>query len=843
MGTGVIQTSFTSGELSPSLLGRVDLNRYQNGLQTCRNFIVRQYGGVSNRPGSTLVHEAKYSDTPVRLIEFQFSTVQTYILEFGHQYMRIHKDGETVYSGGSPVEIATPWLADDLFDLSYTQSADILTVCHPDYPTKQISRYSHVNWTITNFDPKLGPLKDINVDEAKSIYSGYYTPAGGGMPAPCLIANWDAFTDDNVGDLVYLEQMPDASTEAWEVNKAISNGEYITANGHFYMATSANPITTFTHEGSTIAHKRITGTTSPDHTEGKEWDGTGNLEGAVYRAPNTDYNADAYVGVEWEYQHSGFGIVQITNYVDARKVGYNVVKTLPPSLTTSPGTYKWALSAWSVTEGYPAATGYHNQRQLFGGTPGQPQTVWMSAVKGFNDFGTSMPILDDEAISFTLASREVNEIRHFLPLSELILLTSGGEWLIRGDSSGAILPSTINARAQGFGGSSRLAPIVVGSTALYVQDKGSQVRSLGYSFEQDAFIGNDLTVLSSHLFYNRSLVDWAYQKIPFSVAWCVRDDGTLLGLTYMREQEVVGWFKCDTDGYYESVASISEGGEDAVYFVVRRTINGTERRFIERMDSRYFGNVKDCKFLDCSLSYDGRNSSSTTMTITGGTNWDQTETVTVTASASFFPADAVGDEIVYYSTDGQTYRLRVIERTSATVVQAIPNRIIPAEYRVARSDWAFARNQFAGIDHLEGKTVSILADGHVHPQQVVTSGTVTLQYCASVVHIGLPYTADMKTLPLSVQGQQIRDKQKLIAKVKMICEESVGVFAGPDANHLMEYKQRSTENYDEAIAPATGMFEVSTIAEWNENGVVMIRQSDPLPLTVLAIIPDVTIGG
>ncbi|MGL4680417.1 MAG: hypothetical protein ACRCWC_13675, partial [Plesiomonas shigelloides] len=519
----------------------------------------------------------------------------------------------------------------------------------------------------------------------------------------------------------------------------------------------------------------------------------------------------------------------------------SVGKRLPDNVVSGT-TYKWAIEAWGGDQGYPAATGYHDQRQVFGGTAGQPQTVWFSSVGGYTDFGTSLPVLDDEAITFTLASREVNEIRHFLPLSELILLTSGAEWLIKGDQNGNLLPGAINVKAQGYGGAAYLPPIVVGSTALYVQDKGSQVRALGYSFEQDAFTGNDLTVLSSHLFQGHNLTDWAYQKIPFSCAWAVRDDGKLLGLTYLREQEVVGWHVHETDGYFESVASVSEGNEDAIYFVVRRTINGVTKRFVERLDSRFFTDVKECAFLDCSLAYDGRNATATTMTLTGGTNYDQTETLTLTASASTFTAGDVGNEIVYLA-DGITYRLRITAYTSGTVVSVIPNRIIPAAYRSARTDWAKAVDDLAGLSHLEGKTVSILADGNVHPQVVVTSGAITLQYRAAVIRVGLPYDADFETLPLSVQGQNLRDKNKIISKVSLLCEESRGIFAGPDADHLTEYKQRSNENYDEAIVPATGLFEILTTSRWDKNGVVYIRQSDPLPLSILAVIPEVSVGG
>lgn len=930
MPTGVIQPSFTSGELSPSVFGRIDLNRYQTGLKTCKNFIVRQYGGVTNRPGTTLVNEVKDSSGAVRLIPFAFSTVQTYILEFGDQYMRVHKDGGTVYDGASPVEIATPWEAADLQRLSYTQSADVVTICHPDYPPSQITRTSHTAWTVAEFNNVNGPFLEINVDESKTMY---VSSAEGTI---VLTSSFDVFSSDNIGDYVYLESMPESSIPVWEVAKAISNGDVITAGAAYYMAVSPNNGT----------YTRITGTLRPTHIEGNAWDGTGLVEASVYRPPGTTNNKDAIVGVEWQYLHSGYGTCKITAVTDARNATATVVKRLPDALVTSTSgttktvsgvsanvngqlrvttsiahgitngakvtviinwqwygvtgkdeygadvygyvaktstysrycyvvdtthvdvyaswppagyssftsgtiqavsmsaqpTHKWAFSAWSVSEGYPSATGYNDQRQVFGGTYGQPQTVWFSAKGGYGDFGTSIPVLDDEAMTFTLASREVNEIRHFLPLSELILLTSGGEWLVRGDNGAVILPSTINVKAQGYGGSSYLPPLVVGSTALYVQDKGTQVRALGYSFEQDAFVGNDLTVLSSHLFQGHTLTSWAYQKTPFSTAWVVRDDGTLLGLTYLREQEVIGWHVHETDGTFESVASVSENNEDAVYFVVNRTINGTTKRFIERLDNRFYSDVKDARFLDCALHYDGTNTTSVTMTLSGGILYDHTEDLTLTASASVFSAGDVGDVIMYEDGD-VVYRLTISGYTSATVVTVVANRFIPDEFRSARTDWIAGRNQFSGLSHLEGKTVGILADGNVLPQQVVASGEVALDRPYGKVHVGLPYAADFETLPLSVTGQNLRDKYKLVNKVSLLCESSRGIFAGTDSDNLTEYKQRSTEFYDQPIAPATDMFEILVTAKWDKNGIVFVRQSDPLPLTVLAVIPEVSIGG
>lgn len=896
MGQGVIQASFTAGELAPSLYGRIDLARYYTGLRTCRNFIVHQHGGVSNRTGSALVDEL---DGVSVLIPFQFSTVQTYVLVFGHYTMSVFKDGARVVypvghlQAGQPVVVTTLYPESALQVLKYTQNADVMTLCHPDIPQQQLSRYDHHDWRFSAFANVEGPFLDINVDTTKTVTAS-------NVSGPITItAAVDMFTSDMVGQLFYLEQNPDASTKRWEVQKGITVNDVRRAGANYYRATASG----------------TTGTIRPDHTEGASSDGD--------------------PGVPWFYLHSGSGIALITGFTDAKHVSATVVKRLPDMVastvasrvisnviatpaetsqnaivvsnghgfpsgasvtiqnvlgTTSANgtwpisvidanqfelvgcvdtaiyisggtatlstaaipTYKWAFEAWGGGCCYPATSTYYQQRQVFGSSLKEPQTVWMSRTKGYTDYGVSTPVLDDDAVTFTVASREVNEIRHMIELSELIMLTSGGEWVMKGSQDGVLTPSSVNVKRQSTIGCSHVPPVTVDSSALFVTEKGTQLRSLGYSFQQDAFIGNDLTVLAHHLFRGHRIVSLAYQRIPYSCVWAVRDDGVLLGLTYLPEQEVAGWHRHDTQGAYESVCCISEGGEDAVYVVVRREIGGVVQRFLERFRTRAFSELRDAFFVDCGLSYDGRNATATTMAITGGTSWDHTELLTVAASSttgvnggSGFGVGDVGDEIVFHeSTAGIAYRLRIVQVDSTTQVKGYSNRTLPSGYRgMPRADWEFAHNTIAGLSHLEGMTVNILADGCEEEPRIVTGGVVTLDRPAAVVHAGLPIVADLETLDISSSGQNIRDKQKLINHVSLQVQESMGVMVGPDPGHLTEVKQRALENYDETAAPISTLVDLRVQASWNKSGRVYVRQSKPLPITILAVIPEVSVGG
>lgn len=827
------QPSFSGGELAPSLWGRVDLARYQTSLKRCRNFITRQYGGADNRPGTRFVAATKDASKASRLIPFAFSTVQTYALEFGDYYMRVHKDGaQVVYpaghaSAGQPVEIATPYPASAVASLKYTQSADVLTVCHQDYAPRQFSRYDHHDWRVSEYAPEEGPFKDVAFDKTVTV------TASAATGSITITSTADIFAAGNVGNLFYLEQAS-SDTPAWQGAKQMSaastspDGRLCRSNGKVYVADGNTAVTDQAH---------WTGTTAPSHDEGTEQDGTGTYYGASPAGP---------MGVKWRYLHSGYGIVRIAGVTNARTATATVIRRLPDAVVSA-GTYKYAHAAWSSIEGYPGTVGYYQQRMVFGATKQQPQTLWMTKVGDFKSFGKSTPLVDDDAITRSLVSRQVNEIRHILPLDSLLVLTSGGEWLLSGPDD-VLTPSTMSTKQQGYGGCSHLPPIVSGISAVYLQDDNATIQDLAYSLQADGFDGEELSTLANHLFAGREIVDLAYARRPNTVIWMVRDDGALVGLTYMKTQQVVGWHWHDTDGAFESVCAIREGNEDAVYAIVRRTVNGGSARYVERFANRRFDTIEDAFFVDCGLTYDGRNTGATTMTVSGGSTWDyRYETFTVTASASYFNGGMVGAVLqLPYGDDGAVLRLAIESVTSGTVCVCRASRDVPEALRgVATTDWRLARATFTGLSHLEGKTVSILADGSVHPQLVVSGGAITLQTAAAVVHAGLPYISDLQTLDLSSVQDALRARVKNVPSVTVLANSSRGLLAGTgfDADKLFEVKQRDAENYDQPIQLRTGLFDVSLTGKWETTGSVCIRQEDPLPLSVLSIMPDIVVGG
>lgn len=513
----------------------------------------------------------------------------------------------------------------------------------------------------------------------------------------------------------------------------------------------------------------------------------------------------------------------------------------------------FALGAWSPLFGYPSEVEYFSDRLFFAGSRTAPQTLWASKIGAYSDFGRSVPLVDDDSLTFTINARRLNRIQDLCALDNLLPLTGGGVWRMTAGSDDVVSPSTVGFKPQDYFGASKLPAQVVGNSAVYVQDKGQLVRDIAYSFTADGYEGGDLTAFAEHFVEGFELVDVAYSQSPYSVVWLVRNDGKLLSLTYMREQQVVGWAMHETDGAFEAVCCVPEGGEDATYVVVRRVVEGTERRYVERLASRLISDISESFFVDSGLTYDGRNTTSTTIALSGGTSWDEEEVLTVTASSAIFTgASDVGDVLQLRRTllvDNEEFevsvRVTIATFTSTTQVQVVPIGEVPVELRgTPTSQWTFARDTIGGLDHLEGREVAVLADGNVQDRKVVTGGQIALDLPGGIVHVGLPYEAMGETLDINIPGEQsVRNRQKLIRKVSMQVLGTRGLFAGPDRDHLDEVKQREFEDYTEPTEASGELFEIPTDARWDRNGRVMFVQRDPLPVTILSIVPDVMIGG
>ncbi|MBB3308682.1 hypothetical protein FHT78_000411 [Rhizobium sp. BK196] len=443
-------------------------------------------------------------------------------------------------------------------------------------------------------------------------------------------------------------------------------------------------------------------------------------------------------------------------------------ENITPDLSDTPQSGR---NPFDAAGNYPRCVTFIEQRLAFASTQNDPQAVWLSQSANYENFGVSSPAKASDAVTFRIRARQVNEIRSMISVRGLLLLTSGSEWIVTGGSAAdAISPSAIKLDNQGYRGAAKVQPIVVGNTVLFAQRLGGVVRDFSYDYTQDSYVGKDLTILARHLFKGREISAWDYAQAPDSVVWVVLDDGALVSLTYMKEQDVWAWTRHESgaDAVFEDVTVIEENGEDVPYFIVRRTINGQQKRYIERLHSRAFEDVQDAFFVDCGLTYSG------------------------------LPATTLN-----------------------------------------------------GLGYLEGQTLVALADGNVVRNLTVTGGSVRLQNAASKIHIGLPVTAAIQTLDLDVGQVQglgtVQGRSKSVSEVTFRVENTRGIFTGPqdgarEDGTLVEYKQRRNENWNEAISLYTGDLTITPYWDWNTSGAMWVKQFDPLPMTILSIMPDVTLG-
>lgn len=551
----------------------------------------------------------------------------------------------------------------------------------------------------------------------------------------------------------------------------------------------------------------------------------------------------------YRLQNGVFGFIGVAHGTDFSDIGYTPDTTGTPPLPRNP------INAGPAF--YPATVAYLQQRLVFAGSNADPETVNASRIGKYHNFSTSSPLQDDDAVTFTMASRRVNQVKHLIDIGRALVFTTAGEWMIQGDSAGALTPSQVNLKQLSYNGSGDLSPLVANGNALYVQARGSIVRDLSYDYRVDSYNGNDLTVFASHLFEGHTIVDWAYQQVPHSIIWAVRSDGTLLGLTYLREHEIWAWHRHDFDGaLIESVAVVPEGNEDVLYAVLLRTDSvGNDVRYIERLSSRSVLDIVDSVFMDSAITYDGRNTDETVeMALAAGTAGGSP--IVLTCTQSYFSTSDVGTQFQLTSPTGDVVRFTVTGYTSATQVTGHPNRTVPDSFAFATfSTWARMISTVQNLWHLEQRQISVLGDGFVvaspnNPsiQSVtVVNGQAVLDRAYAVVHAGIPYTSDLETLDIdSAQGETLSDKKKLISAVTLHLEKTRGVFVGPkppvddsaDAlQNLYEMKIRQYEGYDEPTDLLTGVATINIRPEWNSNGRVFIRQVDPLPISVLSISP------
>ncbi len=1009
MTASVIQPSFAAGEVSPSFWGHSNHQKFATGCSTLRNMYVSIRGGAYSRPGTLFCGVARQQafpgSTDPRLIPFQFSTNQGYILEFGDQYVRFIANGAYItetpiaitgvtqanpcaisapghdygngdavfiadvegmtqiddvtflvqnvvagvsftladpvtgvpvnslafsaYTGGGTAAriytLATPYAASDLPYLKFAQDADLmsLTLSNPvagtEYPPQDLDRMAANSWTLapTFFGSAIAAPTGVTAVPSTLISALQSQDYSAAAQYAYVVTAIDANGNESVASAVAYT--PNSSSTAASVDISLTAGSITVTWNPVAGATSYNiykapaaiwdtgdvsggspatpqavPIgSSFGFAGSVVGNQWVDEnvvsdftTTPPLHADpfapGQIINATATAGGANYVQQTTACSVTSA---------AGSGAVILPVVVDGAVTAfivqnpgqnYQAGDTLVITDSSGGSGAAGTLTVGPETGTYPGVVTYFQERRGFGNSLNNPDTYWFSQPGNYTNMDAADPPIPSDSITGTPWAQQVNGIQWMVAMtSGLIVGTGLDSWLLTGSGGVGtpIEPASQNAASQETNGFlPTVGPIKINYELLFAQALGARVRAAVYNFWNNTYNSEDLTILSNHLFDGHTIVQSAWAQEPYKLIWIVRDDGILLSLTYLKEQQVIGWARHDTQGQVVSVAVVSEPPVDAVYIVVKRFIPGKNAYgyYVERMDDRLWQNgAETCWCVDAGLALTPTQPDATLTASAASGNG-----VIFAASSNVFDGVITG-------APGQIIRMgggkaTVTAYLSPTQVEAnitvpiagvtpdITSNLPQIPAPAPSGTWSIGTpvTTISGLDHLEGMTVTGLADGAVINPSVVVNGQITLVNPASYVVVGLGFQAQIQSLHLQLAGQEIQDQRKRVIGVTVRLDQSRGVKLGanqPNASAQEGLYNVPWGNYpfgkmilvpetqnligpNQGLPLFTGDRYEPIDDDWNTPGqsappgMVAAQQDFPLPMNVLAFLPRFATG-
>lgn len=1002
MGQKILQNSFLGGIVSPALLGRVDLATYQQGAYELTNFLVNPQGSITTRGGLRYVSPVKEHGKKVRLIPFRFSSEQTLVLVFGDRWMRIVTEGKVLMKGSSPFELSTPYTEAEIFELDYTQNADIITLTNPNHPPMELRRYGATDWRLVScqFAPSITPpssvsgsavypdkteekdkgtivaryvVTSVDADGKESVASAPFTincnyyVTGGRVElawSPVTGAHYYRIYREVSGIFGFLGQTegteiidegdnPDTTytPPRYEVafqNKSgikeviVENGgsgylssttdaavtssttlampwgfvlDTYTSDGNIGLGTilgSALPVSAtaefcfelidkagnqiaisdpislkrvYSHGGGKhastqqiyvpavtsadalfIRFSKLSGSASNasvrilgikyENRKGAtiyapyrlEWERNDTSSTLTFTYKDPDHGGSIgqthevvvtypswYLAMRRDGTYGGFASVrqtfpalfselapscyakaytqegcpvaewlrevnvslktenaqdvelivtdrtgtgaQLLPIVEGGKiVGVTVISSgenySNPSITVKASQGSGArLRAVLYSEGdydYPSANTQYDQRRVFAGTYAHPVKVLMTNAGQQDLMMYHLPTMADDRISLEAVTADADRIIHAVSLDSLILFTRSAELRVFTQNSDALSPDSVAVRPQSYVGSNNVQPLICNSNVLYAASRGGHLRSLNFSYAAQGYASGDLSLVCPHLFDSKDITDLALSKAPVQVAWAVSSDGKLLALTYYPEQEVAAWSMLETSGEFESCCVVSEGAEDHLYVVVKRSVNGNERRYIERLE--YYNVPKDAE--------------------------------------DFRQLDSFIDAVWTKSK-------------------------------------AAGETTLTGLEHLEGMEVTAVCDGVEYSGLRVQNGRTTVPTGAfSRAMVGLPYVCRVTTVPLAAAAgtSSLQGHVKNPSQVYLRCRHDGDLFVGDAQSQELWPVKRDDLSFKKGPA-GSQVVSVNITGAWAQSGQVTIEHRNALPLEINAIVGEYSIEG
>ncbi len=805
------QTNFSGGELDPLLWGRTDLGLFGVGLRRCRNFFVSRAGAAVSRPGTSYVGAAKGTAGNIRLIPFVAGDDASFVLEMGDSYVRFHRDGETVMSPNTFLDmqavIEAPSVGEVLHGTTSTATGTVVSVVGS---TVELSGVAGTFLDEEAFWGSVGASGQVDGTgyEAPFELATQWTSAH--LPKLRFAQTGDVLTlvhpDEQAWELAHTG----TGDDDWALTQlSFAVPEWLTAGNAWLMsplhstAEADHPPRAWQWKVSVVAKHTTTGqvfetkplliTTMSPTGGGSQVavdaevvcypDRVVRVEFTPLAAPDHEVLAyRVYRGRGGLFGWVGDSDAGVAAFVD---VGLEPDYALTPPEGRNPFVIANAAGVTQRTE-LPCTVTFFEERRVFGGTFYRPGYLFLSQCGDYANFDYRPVPLADEALFFELASRRREEIRHLLGVRRLLVFTSASVWAVGGAGGEAVAPDSIDAKMQAEVGCAEYpAPLTVDGDALYVRTKGTGARAISYDENRGGYGGVDLSAQAKHLVVgaDKGIRDWCYAEDPWGLVWAVREDGQLLSLTYSPGAEAWGWARHDTDGDVVAICCVPEAEEDAVYLVVDREVTyaaaegprglgaaaggAAAGRYIERLGTRVDrGGLSDCVALDCVATYSG------------------TRTRDIT-----------------------------------------------------------------GLEHLEGKEVyAVGKDNPVQGPYTVEEGAIRLGVRPTAndgtdvtLHVGLEFTPELETLDVAqVEG---RLREKTVVSVGFEVDESRGLEAGQDFDNLVPWRQRDVVDSYGPVSAATELVEVHVPGKWDKSARAALRQTWPLPVSVLGIARKLAVGG
>lgn len=839
-----ILPSLNGGELSPLMNGRVDIEKYATGAQTLENMIPKLQGPVERRGGTLFIGEGRTPTARIYLPKFTFDEIESYTLEMGDEYFRFFTQrGQLEASPGVPYEIAHNYPASDLtlngvFRPSYVQSRDQVFWANSEHPPKVLSRLGATNWTWDNLPITGGPFKDQNEADITARLSAVADVGD----TVVLTVTPGGFEAGHVGSLFELEH-DDVSTTLWDNGLAVAAGSAIRWDGRFFTTTAGG----------------TTGTIPPTHSSGTVSDG----------------------GVSWTYRHDGRVIVKFLSIIDGDRANVEIMTPISGDVVHPKFTRKWAFGAWSQVEGWPSEVAFFRERLVFG----RGTSIWLSCAGDYTNFAarTGGLITAENAISLQIANARADEIKWLQGAQNLLIGTAGGISVLReqtvqlpfGPGNVTIIPGPVI-------GAAAIPPLETPSgQILYVDRTRTAIRAISYSSDSDTFQAPDITRLAEHVL-SAGVVDVVYQAHRDSIVWCLLENGELAALSYDAGESVFAWSRHKAAGpeaFIEAIqvipSPVTVNRRDDLWMVVLRTFDGIPRRYVEVLESAFIPparqvgqtqrqwrklvsrEVRHATHLDSALAFNGTRAAVLNLPATPQPIGAVVSLPTGggAGGTGFLPQD-VGQYVqVDYSDDdglaqvGEALITAVDGFGTATATITYP---LPVN-ELAQIDgglWRVTRSALSGLSHLEGCEVAILADGGPRPLQLVTGGDIVLDPPAAVVKVGLPFRHRYVSMPpeTGAVAGTAQGRMKRAHRIDLRVFASLGSMVGTTEEELNEVRDllpyREAETLMGRPSPLFfGDARLDAPGGFDTDGLIVVTGDEPLPFTLVAVIPFFEVFG